>query len=88
MIVSTVHLVLPVLFFFMSFSELISVCERVKEKKAVNYPGKGRSIGRFLNVILSNRALNSFMLGFAVRIYSKVFLLQNWMMLICCTFGL
>lgn len=36
-----------------------------------------KTIGRVPNVILSNRALNSFMPGFAVRIYSKVFLLQN-----------
>lgn len=43
------------------------------KKMAVSYPGKDHSIGRFLTVILSNRASNSFMPGFAVRIYSKVF---------------
>lgn len=69
--------------FFMLFSELISMCERFKEgnvkkkKKSVSCPEKDHSIGRVPKVILSNRALNSFMPGFAVRIYSKVFLLQN-----------
>lgn len=74
MIVSTVHLSSLVIF-LMLFSELFSVCERFKEiKKAVNYSGKELSIGKFLYVVLSNRALNHLTPGFDVRIYTKVFL--------------
>lgn len=64
----------------MLFSELISMCERFKERNIKKKSLKAvlkKTIGRVPNVILSNRALNSFMPGFAVRIYSKVFLLQN-----------